>query len=83
MRERLLPDHLKWLNEHRQQVLIAGSLRADGSEVAIGACWIVEAEKTSDVEALFQSDPFWTGGLHARFEILRWSKAFPERKAMI
>lgn len=83
MRQELLPMHLKWLKKHRAVVLVAGSLRLQPNEPPVGACWIVEAQSASEIEALFQTDPFWLGGLRAGVEILHWSKAFPERKVSL
>lgn len=45
--------------------------------------WLVEAPDKETIEALFQSDPFWAQGLRQGYEILYWSKAFPERKVPI
>lgn len=83
LRQDLLPAHLRWLELHQNAVLVAGSLRKELAAAPVGACWIVEARIASDVEALFQSDPFWIGGLRAGYEILHWSKAFPDRQAQV
>ena len=82
IRQQFLQMHLDWLAERRQQIKIAGSLREAGSELAIGALWIVEAENADAVRAVFQTDPFWQQGLRASFEIHSWSKAFPELVAL-
>ena len=78
-REEFLAAHLAWLEEHRDRVLVAGSLRRQAEASPVGGLWIVEAACTADVEALIHSDPFWTQGLRESFEILLWSKAFPGR----
>lgn len=80
IRQKFLPDHLEWLDEYQSVVLVAGSLRTEPDSDPSGACWVVEADNRSEVESLLQSDPFWREGLREAYEILHWSKAFPERK---
>ncbi|WP_412473088.1 YciI family protein [Burkholderia stabilis] len=83
LRQELLPSHLQWLQQHQTAILVAGSLRTEPSTAPVGACWVVEAQSKSEVVALFQADPFWVGGLRAGYEILHWSKAFPERQVPV
>lgn len=80
LREQFLPDHLEWLDQYQSIVLVAGSLRSEPAANPSGACWVVEADDKSQVESLLHSDPFWREGLRDTYEILHWSKAFPERK---
>jgi uncharacterized protein YciI len=58
---------------------VAGSLRPDADGAPVGAMWIVEAERAEEVERLFATDPFWVQGLRQSYEILHWSRAFPDR----
>jgi uncharacterized protein YciI len=62
---------------------VASSVRPAPEASPVGAVWVVEAATRDEVETLFQSDPFWTSGLRQSFEILLWSKAFPDRQALI
>ena len=83
LRERNLAAHLAWLSERNQQILVAGSLREETGSNPVAGLWIVEADSKEEVEALYQSDPFWTSGLRASVEIWHWSKAFPDKKAPV
>ena len=83
LRERLMAQHLAWLDQHRQTVLVAGSLRVEEDGAPVGGCWIVEAARKADVQALLESDPFWVQGLRSSVEILHWSKAFPDRRTAV
>jgi len=83
VRERFLAAHFEWLDERQDIVLVAGSLRESADANPIGALWIVEADDDAQAKAVFQTDPFWLNGLRAGVEILRWSKAFPERRAEV
>jgi len=74
----LYPAHVEWLSKH-PQVLVPGAIRTDPDAPPIGGLWIVRAENKAEVEALFQTDPFWTNGLRQGYEILYWYKAFPDK----
>ena len=83
LRKSLLHAHLDWLHKHHTLVLVAGSLREEPGAPPVGACWIVEAASKAEVQSIFASDPFWTGGLRSGVEILHWSKAFPDRQTSL
>jgi hypothetical protein len=80
LRDKFLPAHLEWLEQHQAAIPAAGSLRSDLESAPIGALWLVEAASKTDVKQLFETDPFWVQGLRQSYEILHWSKAFPERR---
>ncbi|KAB2934128.1 MAG: hypothetical protein F9K21_11765 [Rhodocyclaceae bacterium] len=82
-RKQFLPAHLHWLEKHQQTVLVAGSLRSEADAVPVGGLWVVEAQSKAEVESLFLTDPFWVHGLRQSFEVLYWSKAFPERRVPV
>ncbi|HXA47127.1 MAG TPA: YciI family protein [Burkholderiaceae bacterium] len=83
VRKRFLPAHIEWLDQRQDTILVAGSLRANVDANPVGALWIVEADDEAQVEAVFQTDPFWVNGLRAGVEIMLWSKAFPLRKVEV
>ncbi|MDO9192155.1 MAG: YciI family protein [Undibacterium sp.] len=78
VRQQHMSAHIAWLDERQATIKVAGSLRQTPDDLPLGALWIVEAESTAAVEALYQTDPFWTHGLRQSVEILHWSKAFPD-----
>ncbi len=83
IRQAYLPAHLAWLDQHQAKVLVGGSLRAEPDGSPLGGLWIVEAPDKTTVQQLIDTDPFWTQGLRAEYEILHWNKAFPDRKAWV
>lgn len=83
LRHSLMEAHLAWLNQHRESVLVAGSLRQEPDDSPLGALWVVEAADRAAVEALFATDPFFVSGLRQTVEILCWSKAFEDRKVLV
>ena len=83
IRRQWLAAHIDWLDARRDSILVAGSLRISPDDPPLGALWIVEAGDKAAAEALFQSDPFLQNGMRESFEILHWSKAFPEQRAQV
>lgn len=83
LRAEHLQAHIDWVDAHKDQVLVAGSLRVEPGDVPRGGLWVVEAESKPAVLALMRSDPFWTCGLRQGVEVLHWSKALPEHRALI
>lgn len=79
LRAEHLEAHVRWVAEHRSNVLVAGSLRVEPGLVPRGGLWIVEAPSKAFVLDLMQSDPFYTCGLRESIEVLHWSKALEEK----
>jgi uncharacterized protein len=73
------PAHVEWLKERQSVILVPGAIRTDPDAPPIGGLWIVKAESKAEVEELFKTDPFWVNGLRQGYEILYWSKAFPDK----
>ncbi|VFQ44171.1 YciI family protein [Desulfoluna butyratoxydans] len=78
LRETYLQAHIAWLDERRQTILVAGSIRDEPTSSPLGAFWVVEAESKSNVHELYKSDPFWTCGMREHVDVYHWSKAFDE-----
>lgn len=78
-----LQAHIDWLEQHRELVPIGGSLRVAPGDTPKGGLWIAEAESKEQLEALIRTDPFFSAGLRQSHEILHWSKANADRKALI
>jgi hypothetical protein len=78
LRPELMAAHLAFLKANESRIRAAGALRKESDDRAIGGLWIVDVPKYGDVRALYEQDPFWTGGLRASVEVLHFSKAFPD-----
>jgi hypothetical protein len=83
LRQKLMADHVKFLDSKKDQVLVPGSVREIPSDKPLGGLWIVEAQDEPHVREIFQDDPFWTNGMRASVRINRWVKAFPDRKTPV
>ena len=83
LRQKLMPQHLAFLDSRKDKVLVAGSVREIPSDLPLGGLWIVEAENEATVRDIFNEDPFWVNGMRAGVRINRWVKAFPDRKTPV
>lgn len=83
LRAEYLQAHVDWIDQHKLTVLVAGSLREEPQDVPRGGLWVVEAESKADVFEMMKSDPFYTCGLRQSIEVLHWSKALPNHKALV
>ena len=77
------PAHVEWLKKHESAILVPGALRTDPDGAPVGGLWIVRADSKAEVEALFKTDPFWVQGLRQSYEILHWTKAFPDKSVPV
>lgn len=82
-RKQFLAAHIAWLDQHKDMILVAGSLRPDHGADAVGGLWVVDAPDRETIKTLLLTDPFWVQGLRETCEIMYWSKAFPDRKVPI
>ena len=83
LRRAHLQAHIDWVDVHKDQVLVAGSLRHEPTDTPKGGLWIVEAASKESVFDLMKSDPFYTCGLRQGVDVLHWSKALQHHKAFV
>jgi hypothetical protein len=75
-RQRLMQDHLAFLERHRETIVAAGPLRDALTSEPAGGLWLVEAPNSEDVESLYHADPFWPTGLRKEVRVLEWRQVF-------
>jgi uncharacterized protein len=77
-RQRLMPDHLAFLEKNASRIRAAGPLHDASTSEAAGGLWLVEAADPAAVKALYESDPFWPTGLRRAVRVLRWTQVFAD-----
>ena len=82
-RQRLMPAHLAFLEEHKDRVRAAGPLREAVGGGGAGGLWLVEAESHDAVSALVHKDPFWPTGLRKGVRVLQWRQVFADGRRLI
>ena len=83
LRAEHLDAHIQWVDEHKDKVLVAGSLRQEPTDIPKGGLWVVEEKSKVAVLELMETDPFYTCGLRQSVEVFHWSKALPNHKALV
>ena len=83
VRAQHLQAHIEWLELNKDVLPVGGSLRQELGQVPKGGLWIAEASSKIQLDELLKTDPFYIAGLRQSYEILYWSKANEERKALI
>ena len=83
LRDEHLHAHIAWVDKNKERVLVAGSLRQEPKDVPRGGLWIVEAKSKAEVHEMMESDPFFVQGLRQHIEVLHWSKALPNHRALV
>ena len=78
-----LKAHIDWIEQNKEAVLVAGSLRVEPNDIPKGGLWIVQAESKECVMQLMSTDPFYLHGLRQSVEVLHWSKALAHHQALV
>ncbi len=60
VRKAEMDNHLRYLDERSEEILVGGSLRQDLAQDPRGGMWIIEASDRQEAEKLCHGDPFWT-----------------------
>jgi uncharacterized protein len=82
-RQRLMPAHLAFLEEHRHQIRAAGPLREIADRAGAGGLWLVETSNHDAVADLVHKDPLWPTGLRKEVRILQWQQVFADGRRLI
>ena len=83
VRQRLMPTHLAFLEQHQAHIRGAGPLQETGDGRGAGGLWLVEAQSPQAVREMVQQDPFWPTGLRESVRILRWQQVFADGRRLI
>ena len=83
VRPKLMPEHLRFLQDHADAIEAAGPMKNSASGEPAGGLWIVEAENPDAVRALVETDPFWPTGLRKNVHILEWTQVFAHGQRLV
>lgn len=67
-------DHIEYLKDHADEILVGGGLRITPDTPFVGGLWIVDATDYDRVVSLVLNDPYFNPD-HRRFKIFSWGKA--------
>lgn len=69
-------DHLRFLEEHRDEIPMAGGLRDEHGGPYVGGLWVFEVKSRSRAVQLIESDPYYVA-YPRKYRLLAWGKALP------
>ena len=76
------PDHLRFLEKHREEIPMAGGLRNEPGGPYVGGLWVFEVESRSRAIELIESDPYYVA--HPRkYKLLACGKALPHLEVLM
>ena len=67
LRERLLADHLAYIESVIEKIAVAGPLKEDGETV--GSLLIIKAEDEAEARQTFEGDPYFANGVWKSIEV--------------
>jgi uncharacterized protein YciI len=70
-------DHFAYLDQHRDEILLAGGLRPNAGEWYCGGLWVMEVADREDAVRLCEDDPYFRLGLRKGYRLCVWGKAPP------
>ncbi len=70
-------QHIAYLKQHRNEILIGGGLREEFGGVFVGGMWIFEVESRERAVTLIENDPYFVP-VYRAYRLLVWGKALPE-----
>ena len=76
-------EHLEYLTKHQDKLLAGGAQVDDAGQGGYGGILIVDTEDRAEAEAFIRDDPFTKVGLFSGIEVVRWRKAFFDKKRLI
>jgi uncharacterized protein len=82
VRQRLEPDHLSFLEAHRDEIRMAGGLRDEPGGPYVGGLWVFEVASKARATQLIEDDPYFKA--HRRpYRLLAWGKALPQYEVVM
>lgn len=77
VREAHEPAHLAFLEQHQDEIKMAGGLRNEHGGPYVGGLWVFEVTSRERAVELIEADPYYQA--HARaYRLLAWGKALPQ-----
>jgi uncharacterized protein YciI len=76
-------EHLDYLTKRQDLLLAAGAQVDDAGQGGYGGILIVDTEDRAEAEAFIRDDPFTKAGLFSGIEVVRWRKAFFDKKRLV
>ena len=76
------PAHLQFLEQHRDEIPMAGGLRDEPGGPYVGGLWVFEVTSKQRAQDLIESDPYFKAQPR-KYRLLAWGKALPQFKVVM
>jgi uncharacterized protein YciI len=76
------PDHLRFLEEHRDEIPMAGGLRDEHGGPYVGGLWVFEVKSRPRAVQLIECDPYYVA-YPRKYRLLAWGKALPHSQVLM
>ncbi len=76
------PDHLRFLEEHRAEIPMAGGLREEHGGPYVGGLWVFEVKSRLRAVELIELDPYYVA-CPRKYRLLAWGKALPHIQVLM
>jgi uncharacterized protein YciI len=83
LRDRLLMEHVDYLDRNVDRLLAAGGLVSDDNKTAEAALYILAVEDRAQAQQFVDDEPFVRGGLIEKITITRWRKSYFDCKRLL
>ena len=74
--------HLTYLEQHREEIRMAGGLRNHLGGPYVGGLWVFEVESRERAVALIEQDPYYQA-IPRKYRLLAWGKALPQHDVLM
>ena len=74
--------HVEYLDQYRDEIILAGGCRLSPESDYMGGLWILEVKDRARAVELVEQDPYFIRGAR-HYELRTWGKAFPERQVTL
>jgi uncharacterized protein len=74
--------HLAYLQQHENEILIAGGLRDAPGSSFVGGLWVLEVAAKERAVTLIENDPYFVPP-HRSYRLLTWGKAFADKAVVL
>lgn len=82
VREAHEPAHLTYLEQHREEIRMAGGLRNQHGGPYVGGLWVCEVASRERAVELIEQDPFYRARPR-KYRLLAWGKALPQHDVLM
>jgi uncharacterized protein len=75
-------QHLAYLQQHEDEILIAGGLRDEPGGAFVGGLWVMEVGSKERAVQLIEADPYFAPNCRS-YKLRMWGKALADKRVVL